>query len=91
MKKCVRLVISNNSNFVHINLSDKIPSFVKNGCSEGFTPLVICPLLTETVLIVSVFKKCKSVFIANNEPVCILNGVKDTSEFIMHDHMFLYF
>ena len=43
----------------------------------------------EAVLIV--FKKCKSAFITNNEPVCILNGVPDTSDFIMHDHVFLYF
>jgi hypothetical protein len=31
----------------------------------------------EEILIVTPFKKCKSAFIENNEPVCILNGVPD--------------
>jgi hypothetical protein len=60
------------TNSVHINLSDKIPSFVTIGCSEGFTPLVICFLLMETVLIVSLFKKCKSAFVGGGTVVKVL-------------------
>ena len=45
----------------------------------------------EAALIVSIYKKFKIAFIDNNEAVCILIGVPDTSAFITHDHVFLYF
>jgi hypothetical protein len=74
---------------------DEIPSFIIEGCSESFAPLLRhifntsllkgkFPTLWKQVAVVPIFKKGNSILVTNYRPITILNNFSKFFESIIH-------